>query len=121
VPKGTNIGMCHFGTGRRTEVWGPDAKEFKPERFIDDKGKLLPTPAAKFNAFSGGPRVCVGKALAMLEMKLVIATLIGRFHFTEVPGQNVQYAMGITIGMRNSLLMNVKPVDVSSKTPGSAA
>jgi cytochrome P450 len=121
VPKGTNIGMCHFGTGRRTEVWGPDAKEFKPERFIDDKGKLLPTPAAKFNAFSGGPRVCVGKALAMLEMKLVIATLIGRFHFTEVPGQNVQFAMGITIGMRNSLLMNVKPVDVSSKTPGSAA
>ncbi|POM72047.1 Cytochrome P450 [Phytophthora palmivora] len=110
VPKGTNVGMCHFGAARRTEVWGPDATEFKPERFIDSlTGKLLHTPSAKFNAFSGGQRVCVGKALAMLEMKLVIATLVGRFHFTEVPDQNVHYSMGITIGMRNSLLMNVQP------------
>ncbi|KAL4128882.1 hypothetical protein PRIC2_007862 [Phytophthora ramorum] len=111
VPKGTNVGMCHFGAARRTEVWGPDAAEFKPERFVDPvTGKLLHTPMAKFNAFSGGQRVCVGKALAMLEMKLVIATLVGRFHFSEVPGQDVQYAMGITIGMRSSLMMNVQPV-----------
>ncbi|KAG3121250.1 hypothetical protein PI124_g1159 [Phytophthora idaei] len=120
VPKGTNVGMCHFGAARRTEVWGPDAAEFKPERFIDpETGKLLHTPAAKCNAFSGGQRVCVGKALAMLEMKLVIATLVGRFHFTKVPGQNVQYAMGITIGMRNSLMMNVQ--SVTGGVPGAAA
>lgn len=120
VPKGTNVGMCHFGAARRPEVWGPDAAEFKPERFIDVKtGKLLNTPSAKFNAFSGGQRVCVGKALAMLKMKLVIATLVGRFHFVEVPGQNVQYAMGITIGMKNSLMMNVQPV--TRGAPGVAA
>ncbi|ETO71760.1 hypothetical protein F444_11949 [Phytophthora nicotianae P1976] len=120
VPKGTNVGMCHFGAARRTEVWGSDATEFKPERFIDpETGKLLQTPAAKNNAFSGGQRVCVGKALAMLEMKLVIATLVSRFHFTEIPGQNVQYAMGITIGMRNSLMMNVQTV--TSGGPGAAA
>ncbi|EEY63452.1 cytochrome P450, putative [Phytophthora infestans T30-4] len=120
VPKGTNVGMCHFGAARSTEVWGPDAAEFKPERFIDpETGKLLRTPTAKCNAFSGGPRVCVGKALAMLEMKLVIATLVGRFHFTEVPGQNVHYAMGITIGMRSSLMMNVQPV--TGGAPGAAA
>ncbi|KAG7390664.1 hypothetical protein PHYPSEUDO_007126 [Phytophthora pseudosyringae] len=120
VPKGTTVGMCHFGAARRTEVWGPDAAEFKPERFIDgETGKLLHTPTAKFNAFSGGQRVCVGKALAMLEMKLVIATLVGRFHFTEVPGQDVQYAMGITIGMKYSLLMNVDPV--TRGAPGAAA
>ncbi|KAL3670173.1 hypothetical protein V7S43_004488 [Phytophthora oleae] len=111
VPKGTNVGMCHYGAARRTEVWGSDALEFKPERFINSKtGKLVQTPSAKFNAFSGGQRVCVGKALAMLEMKLVIATLVGRFHFTEVPSQDVHYAMGITIGMRNSLMMTVEPV-----------
>ncbi|GMF18821.1 unnamed protein product [Phytophthora lilii] len=120
VPKGTNVGMCHFGAARRTEVWGPDAAEFKPERFIDaETGKLLHTPTAKFNAFSGGQRVCVGKALAMLEMKLVIATLVSRFHFSEVPGQHVQYAMGITIGMRNSLMMNIEPVALAG--PGAAA
>ncbi|EGZ22665.1 hypothetical protein PHYSODRAFT_314178 [Phytophthora sojae] len=118
VPKGTNVGMCHFGAARRPEVWGPDAAEFNPERFIDQEtGKLVQTPMAKFNAFSGGQRMCVGKALAMLEMKLVIATLVGRFHFREVPGQNVQYAMGITIGMRNSLMMHIEPV----RTGASAA
>ncbi|CAH0474087.1 unnamed protein product [Peronospora belbahrii] len=120
VPKGTNVGMCHFGAARRTEVWGPDAAEFKPERFVDAKtGKLLHTPSAKFNAFSGGQRVCIGKALAMLEMKLVIAILLGRFHFIEVPGQKVHYAMGITIGMKNCLMMHVQPV--TSAAPGNAA
>ncbi|CAI5740350.1 unnamed protein product [Peronospora destructor] len=120
VPKGTNVGMCHFGAARRTEVWGPDAAEFKPERFVDAQtGKLLHTPSAKFNAFSGGQRVCIGKALAMLEMKMVITILIGRFHFVEVPGQKVHYAMGITIGMKNCLMMHVHPV--TSAAPGAAA
>lgn len=120
VPKGTTVGMCHFGAARRTEVWGPDAAAFRPERFIDaNTGKLLHTPVAKFNAFSGGQRVCVGKALAMLEMKLVIATLVGRFHFTEVPGQSVEYAMGITIGMKSSLYMKVEAV--ATRAPGVAA
>ncbi|TDH68645.1 hypothetical protein CCR75_009074 [Bremia lactucae] len=120
VPKGTTVGLCHFGAARRTEVWGPDASAFKPERFIDPyTGKLLSTPAAKFNAFSGGQRVCVGKTLAMVEMKLVIATLVSRFHFTELPNQKVQYAMGITIGMKNSLYMTVEPVN--EQAPGVAA
>lgn len=119
VPKGTNVGMCHYGAARRPEVWGPDATEFKPERFIDPySGKLLQTPSAKCNAFSGGQRVCVGKNLAMLEMKIVIATLVGRFHFNEVPGQDVHYAMGITIGMRNPLMMHIEPVH---NAPGAAA
>ncbi|RLN90110.1 hypothetical protein BBJ28_00016979 [Nothophytophthora sp. Chile5] len=111
VPKGTNVGMCHYGAARRPEVWGPDATSFVPERFIDSEtGKLLKTPSAKFNAFSGGPRVCVGKSLAMLEMKIVIACLVSRFHFTELPGQDVRYAMGITIGMKNPLMMQIEPI-----------
>ncbi|RLN55785.1 hypothetical protein BBJ29_005935 [Phytophthora kernoviae] len=119
VSKGTNVGMCHYGAARWSKVWGPDAHEFKPERFIDPKtGKLVQTPLAKFNAFSGGRRVCPGKSLAMLEMKLVIATMVGRFHFNEVPGQNVQYDMGITIGMRNPLMMHIEPVNGA---PGAAA
>ncbi|KAG7389906.1 hypothetical protein PHYBOEH_007194 [Phytophthora boehmeriae] len=119
VPKGTNVGMCHYGAARWSEVWGPDACEFKPERFIDAKtGKLVPTPPAKFNAFSGGQRVCPGKSLAMLEMKLVIATMVGRFHFNEVPGQNVQYDVAITIGMRNPLMMHIEPIN---GVPGAAA
>uniref|UniRef100_M4C055 Uncharacterized protein n=1 Tax=Hyaloperonospora arabidopsidis (strain Emoy2) TaxID=559515 RepID=M4C055_HYAAE len=122
VSKGTTVGMCHFGTARRTEVWGPDAKEFKPERFIDpETGKLRHLPAAKLNAFSGGQRACVGKALAMLEMKIVIATLVARFHLVPVPGQNVQYAMGITIGMRTSLMMNIEAVEANQTGQEAAA
>ncbi|CEG49609.1 Cytochrome P450, E-class, group I [Plasmopara halstedii] len=118
IPKGMTVGMCHYGAARWTKVWGPDAAQFRPERFIDPTtGKLLHTPVAKFNAFSGGQRACVGKTLAMLEMKLVIATLVGRFHFIEIPGQNVKYAMGITIGMKNSLYMNVESLVI----PGQAA
>ncbi|CAI5730053.1 unnamed protein product [Hyaloperonospora brassicae] len=122
VPKGTTVGLCHYGAARRPEVWGVDAAAFRPERFLDaDTGKLRHVPTAQLNAFSGGPRACVGKALAMLEMKIVIATLVARFHLVEVPGQDVQYAMGITIGMKHSLMMHVEAAAAAMPPPAAAA
>lgn len=52
VYKGDRIGWCSWSMGRDTSIWGPDAKEYKPDRWLNsDK----PSPA-KFNAFHLGPR-----------------------------------------------------------------
>jgi fatty acid omega-hydroxylase len=51
---GTNVAVPSYSLGRMKNVWGPDAKEFKPERWIDEKtGKLITFSAFKFHMYWG--------------------------------------------------------------------
>ncbi len=67
---GTRVYGCIYLTHRREDLY-PQAKEFKPERFLERQY----TPY-EFFPFGGGVRRCIGEALAMFEMKLVLATII---------------------------------------------
>lgn len=109
VPKGSNIALVYHAMARMPGVWGPDAAAFNPERFIDPQtGELIKVSSGKFSAFNTGPRVCVGRKLAMMEMKMVVACVVSRFRFDEVPGQDVACGGGLTIGMKNPLMMRVQ-------------
>ncbi|OWZ05277.1 Cytochrome P450 [Phytophthora megakarya] len=112
VPKNTDIGIAFYTTGRLTSVWGEDALEFKPERFVDaETGEPIKVSSSKFCAFSAGPRICVGRNLAFLEMKIVIANIVSRFHLVPEPGQQKPaYTQGITLGMQNPLMMRVEAI-----------
>lgn len=110
VPKNTDIGIAFYTTGRLTSVWGEDALEFKPERFLDAQtGEVAKVSSSKFCAFSAGPRICVGRNLAFLEMKIVIANIVSRFHLVPEPDQpKPTYTQGITLGMQTPLMMRVE-------------
>lgn len=60
--------------GRVKSVWGEDAEEFKPERWLD--ATRLPSASDTppgwngLMAFSAGPRICIGYRLAVLEFKV---------------------------------------------------
>lgn len=68
--------------GRSPAVWGADAAEFKPERWLD--GSPRPSPFV-FPAFNAGPRTCPGQPLAMLEATVVLATVYRRASLTLAP------------------------------------
>ncbi|ETI32826.1 hypothetical protein F443_20472 [Phytophthora nicotianae P1569] len=121
VPKNTDIGIAFYTTGRLTSVWGEDALEFKPERFLDaETGEIIKVSSSKFCAFSAGPRICVGRNLAYLEMKIVIANIVSRFHLVPEPNQPTPaYTQGITLGMQTPLMMRVETV--ASQDSGVAA
>lgn len=55
----------------------PDAKKFEPERFLDRQ-----YAASEYLPFGGGSRRCLGYALAQLEMKLILATILARYQLT---------------------------------------
>ena len=57
--------------GRDKRLWGADALEFKPERFLNKRADVY-----KYTTFNAGPRLCLGKPLAMMEIKLVTAMLL---------------------------------------------
>ncbi|ESO92157.1 hypothetical protein LOTGIDRAFT_217014 [Lottia gigantea] len=67
-------------------VWG-DAGTFRPERFLDENGKFV--KHEQFLAFSIGKRNCLGESMAKMELFLFLSTLIQRFDFKPVKGNNL--------------------------------
>lgn len=108
VKAGTTIDFPSYALGRMTNLWGADALEFRPERWVDaSTGKLVTVSAYKFAVFNAGPRTCLGMNLAMMEMKTVAATLLSRFCFKLVPGQTITYDLSLTLPIKGSMMMTV--------------
>lgn len=64
----------------RHSVWGPDANEFKPERWLDPA--TLPENVNNvFSGFSFGKRMCIGKSYALVSMKTTLSNLIRNYTF----------------------------------------
>ncbi|KAJ7480758.1 cytochrome P450, partial [Mycena latifolia] len=65
---------------RRTDLWGLDAEEFSPERFLDERlKKYLLNNAFQFLPFNAGPRICLGQQFAYNEMSFMLIRLLQSF------------------------------------------
>ncbi|HZG18054.1 MAG TPA: cytochrome P450 [Candidatus Bathyarchaeia archaeon] len=103
-PKGTQVFMSTYVMHRsKTYYDNPDA--FRPERWSGGLGRQLPTYA--YFPFGGGPRICIGRGLAMLEAFLVIVTLYRDYRFTLVPDRPVEPIAKITLQPRTGIWMTV--------------
>ncbi|XWS32288.1 hypothetical protein CRYUN_Cryun23aG0147000 [Craigia yunnanensis] len=70
-----------YAMGRMKFIWGDDAEEFRPERWLDEDGMFRPERPFKFTAFQAGPRICLGKVFAYRQMKIFSAVLVRCFVF----------------------------------------
>jgi cytochrome P450 len=109
IPKGSTVSVPSYALGRATHVWGPDAKTFRPERWLDPQhpGKLITVSAFQFNAFNAGPRICLGMNLAMMEMKILVASVFSKFRMEIVPGQQTTYDVSLTLPVKGELLARI--------------
>ncbi|MED6152510.1 hypothetical protein PIB30_092793, partial [Stylosanthes scabra] len=89
--------------GRMKQTWGEDCLEFKPERWISEKGCNIHIPSYKFIAFHAGPRSCLGKNISFIQMKMVAITLLRNFQFEVVEGHNVSPSISVVLHMKNGL------------------
>ncbi|KAL4125618.1 hypothetical protein PRIC2_009200 [Phytophthora ramorum] len=114
VKAGTRVILPHYAMGRLETVWGPDAEQYKPERWIDpDTGKLVHASPYKFAAFLAGPRMCLGMRFALAEMKLTLATVLSKFHIETVEDPfEFTYVPSVTLQVKG-------PVDVRVTRPSS--
>ncbi|KAL1728462.1 cytochrome P450 [Schizophyllum commune] len=87
VPAGTVVVIAIMNANRNKEIWGEDADEWKPERWLN------PLPASVTDAhipgvygnlmtFLGGGRACIGFKFSQLEMKVVLVELLNAFKFS---------------------------------------
>jgi len=101
---GSQVAYNAYSMGRRESIWGPDAAEFKPERFItfNTEGEpqfVKPSPF-EFAAFQAGRRTCLGIDMAYLEMKIVVAMLLQKYSQSLSPGINSEYVRTLTLPMK---------------------
>ncbi|KAJ6590201.1 cytochrome P450 [Mycena sp. CBHHK59/15] len=90
IRQGQIIFLALAAYQRQESLWGSDAHEFKPSRWLEGdpcKGPAL-GPYAKLLSFLGGPRVCPGWLFALLEMQVILTDLLAKFS-VSLPENNV--------------------------------
>jgi cytochrome P450 len=80
LPAGVAVAPCIYLTHRRPDVW-PDPERFDPERFLGARPKPY-----EFFPFGGGVRRCLGMALALVEMRIVLSRLLAQVDVRLTPG-----------------------------------
>ncbi|PKA48645.1 Cytochrome P450 86A1 [Apostasia shenzhenica] len=110
VVAGSTITYSIYSAGRMESIWGDDCLEFKPERWLSDSKQFdPPMDKYRFVAFNAGPRTCLGKELAYLQMKAIVAAVLLRHRLEPVQGHLVQQKMSLTLFMKNGLRVHVRP------------
>ena len=86
IPKGCDIGTSIYAI-HHNDTYFPNPFSFVPERWLHDSGcPLEASEAARlaYNPFSLGPRTCIGRPLAMMEVALALAMVLWLMDFRAV-------------------------------------
>ena len=113
IPQGTDIIVSIWYINRAPSIWGPDAAEFRPERWINDDGKPNQHGGASSNynflTFLHGPRSCIGQGFAKAEMRCLLANMVKAFEWTLAMDDTLVLPRGvITIKPENGMYLNMK-------------
>ncbi|KAK1758477.1 cytochrome P450 [Echria macrotheca] len=102
VPKGTPIRYSSYCMHRRKDIYGPDAEEFRPERWETLRVEWQYTP------FSGGPRICIGQQFALTQMSYTVYKFFTKFRTIEArdDGDPLQKA-SLTFSFARGCLVSV--------------
>ncbi|XP_059296250.1 cytochrome P450 94C1-like [Lycium ferocissimum] len=111
VKKGTRVTYHPYAMGRMEELWGCDSLEFKPERWLKD-GVFFQENPFKYPVFQAGIRVCLGKEMALVELKSVALSLLRRFHveLAQPYHHTPRFSPGLTASFSGGLLVSVREI-----------
>ncbi|KAJ3376010.1 hypothetical protein GGF31_000076 [Allomyces arbusculus] len=86
LPPGTRVVASTMALHRSPALWGDDADEFRPERFLEVDADKMHAGAHGFKwvPFSAGQRVCLGQSFSVMEQRVVLALLLARYEWTIV-------------------------------------
>jgi cytochrome P450 len=105
IKKGEDIAAFIYGLHHNSKYW-KDPETFDPERFnSENKKEHVPY---SYLPFGGGPRVCIGKNFAIMEMQFMLAMLIRRYKFTLSPGQKIGFKPLLTLSPTNGIKVRVQ-------------
>ncbi|KAJ4381079.1 hypothetical protein N0V86_003426 [Didymella sp. IMI 355093] len=117
IPKGTIIFVVPWAINRNPKLWGDDAEDFMPTRWIDKStGRATMNGGADSNfsflTFLHGPRSCIGERFARAELRALLAAFVGHFEM-EMAEPNEKIIIGGTVTSKavNGMRLKLKPTN----------
>lgn len=102
---GDVVSVPSYTIHHSTEIWGPDADSFNPDRWAPER--LTARQKAAFIPFSTGPRACVGRNVAEMELTCIVGTVFRNFEFVleqdhpmETREGFLRKPLGLDVGIR---------------------
>lgn len=103
IRKGMHLWIATWVTHRDAR-WYEDPLAFRPERWADGAlEKALPDGA--YVPFGAGPRVCIGKRFAELELTIVLTSIVRRYALRLEPGETLRLTPSVTLRPEGGLRM----------------
>ena len=114
IPAGTTILLSTWAVNTSTALWGSDAAEFNPERWLGP-GRANTGGASSnyaFMTFLHGPRSCIGQAFAKAEFACLLGAVVGRFELElEDEEREIEIKGGITARPLGGIRVRMRPVE----------
>ncbi|QRW23885.1 cytochrome P450 family protein [Rhizoctonia solani] len=79
IPSGVQVLFSPLVMQRRQDLWGADAWEFDPARWLDERNEMFIKDPMRFVPFNAGPRICLGQQFAYNEASFVLVRVLQRF------------------------------------------
>ena len=110
---GDRVTYFQYGMGRMEAIWGCDAGEFSLERWLtlpaDGNAASGGVSPFKYPVFQGGPRTCLGREMAFVQMKFVAGAILRRFDLRPVDeGRTPAFLPLLTSHMHGGLKVTVR-------------
>lgn len=85
LPAGTRVGASVYGLQRHEDFW-PQPDAWIPERWLPVNSAIMAPHADRaYMPFTAGPRACIGKFFALVELQVLLAVILRRTHFAAAP------------------------------------
>ena len=107
IPADALVNLSPWVTHRHPAIWD-DPDRFDPERFRPGREKTRPRFA--YFPFSGGPRLCIGEAFALMEAQLIVAMMLQRYRLTLVDLRPPVLEPTLTLRPKGGLRMYAEPL-----------
>jgi len=114
VPKGVTLIINFFNLHRRKDVYGDDANEFNPDRFLPEN--VAKRHSHSFCPFSSGPRDCAGKSMASMAIRIILVKFLREYKVTtDLKYDSLSHKADITLKLCQELLINIERRFFNSK------
>jgi cytochrome P450 len=108
IPKNSLITLSRYALHRNPKYW-PNPDCFDPQRFHPDRidGADHPQTRGTYLPFSSGPRICIGRHLAMMEITVVLCTILQHFHVMVDPDHDDSLSVNMTMELKSGLPVSI--------------
>ncbi|KAL9263465.1 Cytochrome P450 CYP94D108-like protein [Drosera capensis] len=107
IKKDWFIAYNSYAMGRMESIWGKDCEAFRPERWLENRVFKQESPF-RYPVFHAGPRICLGREMAYIQMKSIAACVLERFEVDVVEKEKKpDYFLSLTVRIKGGLPVGV--------------